>query len=242
MSKIKPYKYSKEGKKIQIEKMFNSVSSNYDRLNRLITFGMDVKWRENVLNIISSQNPNSILDVATGTGDMPILYSETNAKKIIGIDISEGMLDVAKAKVNNLDINNVIELKQGDAENLMFDNDSFDIVSVTYGIRNFENLDKGLSEIFRVLKSKGKFVILETSIPLRFPYKESYLFYTKRIMPLWGALFSKNKEAYSYLSTSAIDFPYGQELKIILKQRGFYNIDVIPQSKGFSTIYVASKR
>ena len=241
MSTIKPYVNSEDDKKIQVQNMFNKVSSNYDKLNRLITFGMDIKWRKNVMNIIASQNPINILDVATGTGDMPILYTKTKAKKIIGIDISDGMLNVARAKVDNLNLNNTIELKQGDAENLLYDNGLFDVVSVTYGIRNFENLNKGLSEILRVLKSKGMLVILETSIPVKFPYKQSYLFYTKRVMPLWGRLFSKDKKAYSYLSTSAINFPYGQELKTILEQIGFNEVKVIPQTKGFSTIYVASK-
>ncbi len=226
----------------QIQEMFNRISNNYDRLNRLITFKMYLKWRKNVFNIVESQKPHNILDVATGTGDMPILYSKLNVNKIIGIDISEGMLKVAREKINKLKIDNIINLQFGDAEALKFEDNSFDVVSVAYGIRNFENLNKGLSEIFRVLKPKGKFIILETSVPSNFIYKKGYLFYTKKIIPLLGKLFSNDRDAYSYLSTSAINFPYGLELKSILEKVGFCNIDIIPQSKGISTIYVASKK
>lgn len=238
---ITPYKNSNEEKKTQVSKMFDNVSDNYDMLNKIITFRMDVKWRKKVFDIINAQKPNTILDIATGTGDMPILYAKSTAQKIVGIDISSGMLDVAKVKVKANGLDKKIELAIGDAENLLFDDNSFDIITVTYGIRNFENLEKGLSEILRVLKPTGTFVILETSVPDNFLIKQGYLLYTTQIMPLIGKLFSKDKDAYSYLATSAVNFPYGEKLKKILEKVGFKSVEVLPQAQGISTIYKASK-
>ena len=241
MTEIKPYKNSTTGKKAQVKEMFDNISGSYDKINRLITFGMDIKWRNNVLNIVASENPVNILDIATGTGDMAILFSKTTAKKIVAIDISEEMLSVAKEKISNLNLKELIDIKQGDAENLIFDDNSFDVVTVSYGIRNFANLKKGLSEIRRVLKPSGVLVILETSVPLHFPFKQGYLIYTTKIMPFWGKILSKDQRAYSYLSDSALNFPYGEKLKDILDETGYGDIKIIPQSKGFSTIYTANK-
>lgn len=242
MSKtIKPYQDSDASKKSQVSEMFDKVSSNYDQLNRVITFGMDIRWRKNVRKIIAAIEPKRILDIATGTADMPILFSSIEQASIIGIDISQGMLDVGvkKVKANNLD--DQISLELGDAENLRFDNNHFDAITVSYGIRNFENLEQGLSEILRVLKPGGKFVILETSVPKYFPMKQGYLFYTKFVMPKIGKAFSKDKKAYSYLSTSAINFPYGEALKAILTKVGFKDVEIKPQAQGISSIYVMSK-
>ncbi len=241
MTKIKPYSTSEESKKSQVTTMFNNIAGNYDRMNKLITFGMDIKWRKNVCRLIDQQNPKNILDIATGTGDMLLLYSKTSVHKIVGADISEGMLAVANEKIKKRNLQNKISLELCDAEHLNFKDDSFDAVSVTYGIRNFEDLEKGLSEILRVLNDNGICVILETSVPEKFPFKQGYHFYTKRIMPIWGKLFSKDKKAYSYLSDSALDFPYGRALQIILERVGFQNVEIIPQAQGISTIYVAQK-
>lgn len=242
MSKeVKPYKDSTSGKKEQISEMFDNVSSNYDQLNRVITFGMDLRWRRNVLKLVSENNPRNILDIATGTADMPILFSKSGAKQIIGVDISQGMLDVGVKKVEKKNLQEIIHLELGDAENLKYEDNSFDAVTVCYGIRNFEDLEQGLKEILRVLKPGGKFVILETSTPAKFPFKQGYFLYTKRIMPLVGKLFSKDKKAYSYLSESAIHFPYGAELKKILEEIGFNNVKCIPQAQGISTIYDMTK-
>ena len=231
-----------ESKKKQVKKMFDNVSGSYDKLNRLITFGMDLRWRKNLAKIIKSHNPQSILDIATGTGDMPLLFSKTtSAEKIIGIDISEGMLREAKEKINQAGLNQKIEVKLADAENMDFLDNSFDVLTVSYGIRNFENLEKGLSEIFRVLKPGGLLVILETSVPEKSPFKQGYLFYTKRIIPWWGKIIAKDKEAYAYLSNSASNFPYGQRMKVILEKSGFSNVKVLPQSQGISSIYVGGK-
>jgi demethylmenaquinone methyltransferase/2-methoxy-6-polyprenyl-1,4-benzoquinol methylase len=198
--KVTPYKDSTLGKKEQVTQMFDTISGNYDNLNRVISFGIDVKWRKKVLKIVSDKKPKVILDIATGTGDLAILMAQTNAEKIIGLDISAGMLEVGKKKVEDKNLSNVIELVLGDSENMPFDDNYFDAITVGFGVRNFENLEKGFAEILRVLKPNGVFVILETSVPDKFPYKQGYNFYSKNILPLIGKLFSKDNDAYGYLS------------------------------------------
>lgn len=238
---ITPYQNTSAGKKEQVTQMFDNISGNYDSLNRVITFGMDVKWRKNVLNIVKNQAPDSILDIATGTGDMAFLYTDTAAKKIIGLDISSGMLEVAQQKAKKLKLDDTVQFSLGDAENLPFEDQHFDVVTVSYGIRNFEDLEKGLSEILRVLNPNGMLVILETSVPDNFFMRQGYLLHTKLFLPIIGRLFSKDKKAYSYLSKSARDFPYGKKLKVILEKVGFLNVEILPQAQGISTIYKASK-
>lgn len=240
--KITPYKDSTLGKKEQVEQMFDTISENYDGLNRVISFGIDAKWKKKILKIIASKNPKNILDIATGTGDLAILMSETKAEKIIGLDISAGMLEVGRKKIATKNLSNKIEMIQGDSENLPFENDSFDAITVAYGIRNFETLEKGLAEILRVLKPNGTFVILETSNPTKTPYKQFYKFYTKNILPLIGKIFSKEKNAYGYLSESANGFPYGEALNNILRKIGFIDVADLPQTFGAATIYSASKK
>jgi len=238
---VKPYKDSLDGKKKQVSQMFDNISGNYDALNRVITFGMDISWRKNVFAIAEATQPDSILDIATGTGDMAIMFAKTDAAKIVGLDISAGMLDVAKAKVRKAKLEDTVALELGDAENLPFEDNSFDVVSVTYGIRNFEDLERGLSEILRVLNPSGTLVILETSVPDKFPMKQGYIMYTKYMLPLIGRLFSKDKKAYAYLSESAMVFPYGEKLKMILEKIGFRNVVIAPQAQGISTIYSGTK-
>lgn len=240
--KITPYKDSKLGKKKQVEQMFDTISGNYDGLNRLISLGSDVKWRKKVIKLVAEKNPNSILDIATGTGDLAIQFAlATPAEKIVGLDLSEGMLSVARKKVADKTISNKIDFVQGDSEALPFEDEFFDAITVSFGIRNFENLEKGLSEIYRVLKKDGIFVILETSVPIKFPFKQGYYFYTKNILPLVGRLFSKDKVAYSYLSESAANFPFGPALNNILLQIGFNKVKNRPQTFGVATIYTATK-
>lgn len=238
---INPYKDSNLGKKQQVEQMFDTISGNYDSLNRMISLGTDQGWRRNVLKMVSDTNPESILDIATGTGDLAILLSKSNAKRIVGLDLSAGMLEVGKTKVNGLGLQNKIEMIQGDSENLPFQDNTFDAITVAFGIRNFENLEKGLSEILRVLKPNGIFVILETSVPTKFPFKQGYRFYMKTFMPLMGKVFSKDKKAYEYLSESAKNFPYGEKLNAILQKVGFKGVKHNPQTMGVATIYSASK-
>ncbi|MBD3583161.1 bifunctional demethylmenaquinone methyltransferase/2-methoxy-6-polyprenyl-1,4-benzoquinol methylase UbiE [Flavobacterium selenitireducens] len=240
--KVTPYKDSALGKKEQVTQMFDNISGNYDGLNRVISFGIDIKWRKKVLQLVSDTNPETILDIATGTGDLAILMSETKAKRIVGLDLSEGMLEVGRKKVAERKLNGRIELVQGDSENLPFENDSFDAVTVGFGVRNFETLEKGLSEILRVLKPGGIFVILESSNPKKFPFKQGYTFYNKFILPTIGKLFSKDRSAYGYLSESMSVFPFGEELNNILRKIGFIDVRALPQTFGVATIYVAFKK
>ncbi|MFM9825093.1 bifunctional demethylmenaquinone methyltransferase/2-methoxy-6-polyprenyl-1,4-benzoquinol methylase UbiE [Flavobacterium sp.] len=243
MSKIiTPYKNSSQSKKEQITQMFDNISGNYDQLNRVISFGIDVKWRKKVLQIISNSNPDKILDIATGTGDLAILMAKTNANKIIGLDISAGMLEVGKQKILDKNLSKTIEMVLADSENMPFEDNYFDAITVAFGIRNFENLEKGLKEILRVLKPNGVFVILETSVPVKTPYKQGYAFYTKNILPLIGKLFSKDNVAYGYLSESAAAFPFGEALNNILRENGFIDVVAMTQTFGVATIYSASKR
>jgi demethylmenaquinone methyltransferase / 2-methoxy-6-polyprenyl-1,4-benzoquinol methylase len=207
----------------------------------VISFGIDIKWRKKVVEIVNKQQPDTILDIATGTGDLAINLAKTSASKIIGFDISPGMLEVGKKKITHKQLDHKIKMVLGDSEKMPFDDNSFDAITVAFGIRNFENLDQGLSEILRVLKPNGVFVILETSVPTKTPFKQGYKLYTKRILPLIGKLFSRDKVAYSYLSESASVFPYGEALNNILLKIGFINAEALPQTLGVATIYTASK-
>ena len=240
--KITPYKDSSEGKKKQVEQMFDTISENYDGLNRVISLGSDVKWRKKVIKMVAETRPKTILDIATGTGDLAIQFAEnTSAEKIVGLDLSEGMLSVARKKVSGKNISEKIEFVQADSEALPFDDNTFDVITVSFGIRNFENLEKGLSDIYRVLKKGGIFVILETSVPSKFPFKQGYYFYSKNVLPLVGKLFSKDKVAYKYLSESASVFPHGEVLNNILRKIGFNEVKNKPQTFGVATIYNATK-
>jgi demethylmenaquinone methyltransferase/2-methoxy-6-polyprenyl-1,4-benzoquinol methylase len=239
--KVKPYKNSGLSKKEQVAKMFDTISNEYDGLNRVISFGIDVKWRKKVVKIIGASKPYSILDIATGTGDLAINLAQTNASKIIGLDISEGMLNVGRSKIEKLQLTNTIDMVLGDSEKIPFEANSFDAITVAFGVRNFENLEKGLSEIYRVLKIGGTFVVLETSIPTKTPYKQGYQFYSKNILPTIGKLFSKDKSAYKYLSDSAAAFPYGKDFNNILQKIGFIAIENKPQTFGVASIYIAKK-
>jgi len=242
MSKIiKPYKDSALGKKDQVATMFNNISKNYDDLNRVISFGIDISWRKKVVQIVSKNNPQQILDIATGTGDLALMMSTLAPEKIIGLDISEGMLAVGKEKISKAQLNDKIEMVVGDSEDIPYADNTFDAITVSFGVRNFANLDKGLGEIRRVLKPGGILVILETSNPTKFPFKQGYKFYTSFILPVIGKLFSKDKIAYSYLSESANFFPFGEAFNNILKKNGFINTTHTPVTFGVATIYSASK-
>ena len=243
MSKnITPYKDSTLSKKEQVASMFDTISGNYDNLNRVISFGIDIKWRKKVLRIVSKSNPKTILDIATGTGDLAILMAQTRAEIIIGLDISAGMLEVGQQKIQDKNLSNRIEMVLADSENMPFEDNYFDAITVAFGVRNFENLEKGLAEILRVLKPNGVFVILETSVPEKTPYKQGYTFYSKNILPIIGKLFSKDNVAYGYLSESAAAFPYGKALNNILEKIGFIDVVALPQTFGVATIYSASKK
>ncbi|HAE71177.1 MAG: bifunctional demethylmenaquinone methyltransferase/2-methoxy-6-polyprenyl-1,4-benzoquinol methylase UbiE [Flavobacteriaceae bacterium] len=238
---VKPYRHSEEGKKTQVRNMFNGIAQNYDALNRVISFGIDISWRKKVVALIEATNPKNVLDIATGTGDLAIHLAETRAEKIIGLDLSPGMLSVGIEKVAQKNLSHKIDMIIGDSEALPFETGSIDAVTVAFGVRNFENLALGLSEILRVLKPKGTLVILETSVPEKTPFKQGYGLYTKNLLPLIGRLFSKDKSAYSYLSESAAQFPYGISFNNILKEIGFTTVVHHPQTFGVATIYQAVK-
>ena len=239
--KITPYKNSELGKKQQIAQMFDTISNEYDDLNRVISFGIDIKWRNKVVQIVAEKNPENILDIATGTGDLAINLTRTKATQIIGLDISEGMLEVGREKILKKELHKTIDMVVGDSENLPFDADTFDAITVAFGVRNFENLEVGLAEILRVLKPGGIFVVLETSVPTKFPFKQGYYLHNKIVLPLVGKLFSKDKVAYSYLSESASKFPYGNAFNNILDKTGFTSSKAFPQTFGVATIYTATK-
>jgi len=239
--KITPYEDVSRSKKEQVAEMFDTISEDYDGLNRVISFGIDVSWRKKVVALVNGIKPTKILDVATGTGDLAINLAKTGAKEIIGIDISKGMLDVGKQKINSKKLNSIISMQQADCENLPFEDNAFDAVTVAFGVRNFEHLEKGLSELFRVLKPKGILVILETSNPTKTPFKQRYKLYCSTLLPVIGKLFSKDKSAYSYLSKSAAAFPYGKMFNNILEKIGFITIKDRPQTFGVATIYTATK-
>lgn len=238
---IKPYKDSELGKKEQVTQMFDTISTNYDGLNRVISLGIDVKWRKKVVKIVGENNPKQILDIATGTGDLALMMANLNPDKIIGLDISAGMLEVGKQKINKANLTQKIDMMVGDSEEMPFDNDTFDAITVSFGVRNFANLNKGIQEIARVLKPTGVLVILETSNPTKFPFKQGYKFYTNFILPLVGKLFSKDKVAYTYLSESANSFPFGEVFNNILRKNGFSDVKHNPVTFGVATIYTARK-
>ncbi|MBT8284984.1 MAG: bifunctional demethylmenaquinone methyltransferase/2-methoxy-6-polyprenyl-1,4-benzoquinol methylase UbiE, partial [Flavobacteriaceae bacterium] len=236
---VTPYKDSSQGKKEQVTTMFDTISGEYDGLNRVISFGIDVKWRKKVVGILKTKSPDKILDIATGTGDLAINLVETGASRIVGLDISKGMLEVGKSKVVRKKLEGKVEMIVGDSENLQFEDDSFDAVTVAFGVRNFENLEKGLAEIYRVLKPKGTLVILETSVPSKTPFKQGYKFYSKYVLPAIGKIFSKDRSAYQYLSDSASVFPHGREFNNILGKIGFIGMENKPQTFGVASIYIA---
>jgi len=241
LTKVKPYKNSDLGKKEQVAKMFDTISEDYDGLNRVISFGIDVKWRKRVINIVKEAHPKSVLDIATGTGDLAIQLTQTDANKIVGLDISIGMLEVGNTKIKKKGLQDKIEMILGDSENMPFEDNTFDAITVAFGVRNFETLEKGLKEILRVLKPNGVFVILETSIPTKTPFKQGYYLYSKYVLPLIGKMFSKDRSAYKYLSESASVFPYGEDLNNILTKIGFISVKHFPQTFGVATIYTATK-
>ncbi|MFZ4862886.1 bifunctional demethylmenaquinone methyltransferase/2-methoxy-6-polyprenyl-1,4-benzoquinol methylase UbiE [Sphingobacterium sp. Mn56C] len=241
-STLKPYKSKDGGKKEQVADMFNNISGKYDLLNRMMTMRIDVIWRKKAIKSLQPLAPQLILDVATGTGDFAIESLRIlKPKKIIGVDISEGMLAVAKEKIKKKGLEGQLEVQLGDSEQLQFEDKTFDAVTVAFGVRNFENLEQGLAEIFRVLKPGGKAVILELSNPTVFPIKQLYKFYFHKIVPALGRAISKDSSAYTYLPESVAKFPDGNRFAEITTKVGFSKTRVRPQTFGFCTIYEAIK-
>lgn len=241
-STLKPYKSKDGGKKEQVADMFNNISPKYDLLNRMMTMRIDIIWRKKAIRALLPLAPQKILDVATGTGDFAIESIRIlNPKKIIGVDISKGMLDVAKEKIIKKGLQDQFEVVLGDSEKLQFEDNTFDAVTVAFGVRNFENLEKGLSEIHRVLKPGGKAIILELSNPTAFPVKQIFHFYFHKVVPTMGKIISKDSSAYTYLPESVAKFPDGKRFAAITDKVGFKETKVKPQTFGFCTIYEATK-
>jgi len=238
---IKPDENKPETKKTQVTHMFDGISKSYDLLNRIITLGIDVLWRKRVVKLLQKEQPKSILDIATGTGDLVLELAKINADKIIGLDISPGMLEIGKQKVKNKQLEDRIDMQLGDSEALPFDKETFDGVTIAFGVRNFENLELGLQEIFRVLKPNGALLVLETAVPQNRLLRSLYTLYIQKIMPFIGKLFSKDPSAYQYLSDSAAIFPCGEQFNNILRKNGFIEVEDFPQTLGVSSIYFARK-
>jgi len=221
--------------------MFDNIAGNYDFLNHFLSMGIDIYWRKRLVKRLTKQAPKYILDVATGTGDLAIAMLKADPDKIIGIDISNGMLEVGRKKMKEKGLEDRITLQQADSENLPFKDNSFDAVSVSFGARNFENLEKGLTEMCRVLRPGGKLYILEFSQPTAFPFKQLYRFYFRYILPLVGKIVSKDKAAYTYLPESVGAFPYGKKLNEIIDNCGYTNAKNYPLTMGIASIYIAEK-
>jgi demethylmenaquinone methyltransferase/2-methoxy-6-polyprenyl-1,4-benzoquinol methylase len=236
-----PYKESDEGKKAQVARMFDNISHRYDLLNRILSLGIDIGWRKKAVKILSKHKPEYILDVATGTADFAIAALKANPKKITGIDISENMLAFGREKIKKLKLQDKIELLGGDSENIAFSDNFFDAVIVSFGVRNFENLEKGMSEILRVLKPGGIVIVLEFSKPKGFVFKTIYSFYFKYVLPTIGKLISKDTAAYKYLPDSVNAFPYGKAFTDILIKIGFKETKCTELTFGVSSIYTGIK-
>lgn len=240
--KITPYHSPSVTKKEQVATMFNNISGTYDFLNHFMSLGIDILWRKKAIRQLKSLNPKSILDVATGTGDfafeaIKILHPE----KVTGVDISAGMLDEARKKIKARNLEHVFSVSLGDSEMLPFADNEFDAITVAYGVRNYENLEKGLADMLRVLKPGGKIVILEFSKPQQFPVKQLYNFYFKHITPFFGKVFSKDARAYQYLPESVAAFPDGKAFTKLMESIGFSQTKQIILTFGISSIYIGIK-
>jgi demethylmenaquinone methyltransferase/2-methoxy-6-polyprenyl-1,4-benzoquinol methylase len=238
---VTPYKDQTTSKKEQVATMFNNIAPKYDFLNQLLSMGIHKGWRRKAVQLLKDNNPKTILDIATGTGDFAIEAMKLNPDKVVGVDISEGMLKFGVEKINKLGLQNKIELKLGDSENLPFSDNSFDAITVGFGVRNFENLEKGINDIYRVLSPNGMVSILEFSKPRKFPIKQIYHFYFRFVTPMIGKIFSKDSSAYTYLPESVKAFPDGEDFLNVLRKAGFKESKAIPVSFGIASIYVARK-
>lgn len=238
---VLPYKDKSDAKKKQVAEMFDSISGKYDFLNHFLSLGIDIRWRKKAIKMLKDLQPKQILDIATGTGDFAIESLKLNPEKVVGVDISEGMLNVGREKMKKKGYSDIIDMQSGDSENLHFEDNSFDAVIVAFGVRNFENLEKGLSEMNRVLRPGGRAVILEFSKPTVFPFKQLYNFYFRWILPKIGKLVSKDNAAYTYLPESVNEFPYGNDFLKILEKTGYKKTKCKPLTLGISSIYVGEK-
>ena len=238
---VKPFQNIDTAKKQQVEEMFDSISGRYDFLNRFLSMGIDISWRKTAIKELEKTQPRFILDVATGTADFALQAMSLNPIKITGIDLSEGMLSKGRIKIKEKQLEKTIELIKGDSENLPFDANIFDATTVAFGVRNFEHLQIGLNEIYRVLKPGGKIVVLEFSKPKSFPMKQLFGIYSRFFMPFWGKLIAKHETAYSYLPASVQAFPEGEDFLKYLRISGFSQVKHQPLTFGICSIYTGIK-
>ncbi len=242
MEQVKPY--SQEGeKKEQVAQMFNNISHSYDFLNHFFSLGIDVLWRKKAIRILKKESPQKVLDVATGTADFALEAARMNvgAQNITGVDISEGMLEVGRKKIASRGLTEMIRLQYGDSEDLPFNENTFDAFTVAFGVRNFQNLEKGMKEMLRVLKPGALGIVLEFSKPKRFPVKQLFTFYFKFIMPLIGKLISKDSRAYTYLPESVESFPSGDDFLKVMQNAGYRECRTITLTGGIASIYLGRK-
>lgn len=239
--KVVPYRDSGDGKKKQVEQMFDGIADEYDPLNRVISLGIDQSWRRKVVREVLLGKPDRVLDMATGTGDLAISLADAGVPEVHGLDISEGMLEVGRKKVRERRLDAKVRMLKGDAEGIPAEDASYQAATVAFGVRNFENLEKGLAELHRILEPGGKLVILETSVPTQPIVRLGYRLYTHLFLPVVGRIFSRDRHAYRYLSDSAAAFPFGEAFNNILKKTGFNTVENRPQTLGVATIYVATK-
>lgn len=231
-----------KGKKTEIRAMFNSIARHYDFLNHFLSFGIDILWRKRLIRELKKFDPQNVIDIATGTADLAIMAAEKGIPSITGVDLSSNMIDIGSLKIANKNLENIISLQIGDAEELNFPDGSFDAAIIAFGIRNFENLEKGLIEILRVLKSGGPLLILEFSTPTVFPVKQFYRFYSVIVLPFFGKLISKDRNAYNYLPESIKKFPFGENMIEILNRCGYEKCVFKPQTFQIATLYIGTKK
>jgi demethylmenaquinone methyltransferase/2-methoxy-6-polyprenyl-1,4-benzoquinol methylase len=238
---VKPYGNSDKSKKEEVAEMFNNISAKYDFLNHFLSLGIDKIWRKKAVKMLREIKPTKILDIATGTGDFAIESLSLSPKEVVGLDISEGMLEKGREKMVKRKIDHIISMRLGDSENIPYEDNYFDALTVGFGVRNFENLEKGLAEMLRVVRPGGKLLILEFSKPKKFPVKQYYAFHSKYIIPFFGKRISKDEKAYAYLPESVAAFPEGEAMENILKSLGYKNVNSTLVSGGIATIYAGTK-
>ncbi len=238
---VKPYNNESSSKKEEVAEMFNNISKRYDFLNHFLSLGIDKLWRKKAIRQLNALKPKKILDIATGTGDFAIAALKLKPNEVIGVDISQGMLDVGKEKMKKKGVDNIVRMELGDSEELPFDDNYFDALTVGFGVRNYENLEKGLTDMLRVLRPEGKAIILEFSKPKKFPVKQLFGFYSKRMIPFFGKRISKDSRAYTYLPESVEAFPEGQAFVDIMSKIGYKQVEARLVSGGIATIYSGVK-
>lgn len=238
---VKPYNKEDKSKKEEVAEMFDNISGRYDFLNHFLSLGIDHLWRKRAIKMLKEKQPKKIIDLATGTGDFALAALKLNPEKVVGVDISKGMLEKGREKIKKKGKENIISMVYGDSEDLPFEDNEFDALTVGFGVRNYENLEKGLAEMLRVIAPGGKAVILEFSKPKKFPVKQFFGFYSKYIIPMLGKTISKDSSAYEYLPESVAAFPEGRDFLDILEKVGYKNTSARMVSGGIATIYTGLK-